>query len=116
MKHFFLILSFLLSSAYSFSQTVIKMKREGGVSIVPCKVNGLSLSFIFDTGAADVTISLTEALFMLKNNYLSSEDIVGKANYSNANGELSEGVLINIKEIEFAGLKLYNVRASIIKN
>jgi hypothetical protein len=36
------------------------MRKEGGISIVPCKVNGLVLEFIFDTGAADVSLSLTE--------------------------------------------------------
>ena len=37
------------------------MRKEGGISIVPCKVNGLDLEFIFDTtGAADVSLSLTE--------------------------------------------------------
>ncbi|MBC7525280.1 MAG: hypothetical protein H7239_12685 [Flavobacterium sp.] len=46
------------------------MERKGGVSIVPCKVNKLNLSFVFDTGASDVTISMTEALFMLKNIFL----------------------------------------------
>ena len=53
------------------------MKREGGVSIIPCKVNGLNLNFIFDTGASNVSISLTEASFMLKNGYLEEGDIIG---------------------------------------
>jgi clan AA aspartic protease (TIGR02281 family) len=92
------------------------MKREGGVSIIPCKVNGLNLSFIFDTGASDVTISLTEASFMLKNGYLNKEDIFGTTKYSDANGNISEGIIINLKEIEISGLKLYNVRAAIVNN
>jgi predicted aspartyl protease len=58
-KIIFPVLFFLCN--VTFSQTVIQMKREGGVSIIPCKVNGLQLSFIFDTGASDVSISLTEA-------------------------------------------------------
>ena len=98
------------------SQTVIKMKSEGGVSIIPCKVNGLNLNFIFDTGASDVSISLTEASFMLKNGYLDTNDIIGTSNYLDANGNISEGVIINLKEIEIAGLKLSNVKATIIKN
>src|SRR5438552_16648623 len=85
------------------SQTTIKMKSEGGLSILPCKVNGLSLNFIFDTGASDVSISLTEASFMLKNGYLDSNDILGTSNYLDANGNLSEGIIINLKEIEIAG-------------
>ena len=98
------------------SQTVIQMKREGGVSIIPCKLNGLALSFIFDTGASDVSISLTEATFMFKNGYLNKNDIIGTSNYSDANGNISEGINIILREIEIQGLKLFNVKASIVKN
>jgi clan AA aspartic protease (TIGR02281 family) len=98
------------------SQTVIKMKKEGGVSIIPCKVNGLKLNFIFDTGAGDVSISMTEASFMLKNDYLSTNDIKGSQKYLDANGNINVGMKIILKEVEIAGLKLFNVEASIVKN
>ena len=111
----FLFLIFILNGNL-FSQTVIKMKRDGGISIIPCKVNGLNLDFIFDTGASNVSLSMTEATFMLKNGYLSERDIIGTNKFSDATGEISEGVIINLKEIEIAGLKLYNVKASIVKN
>ena len=116
MRIIFLILLSTMVNVEVTAQTVIKMKREGGVSKVPCKVNGLSLSFIFDTGASEVSISLTEARFMFKNGYLMKSDILGTANFMDANGDISEGVTINLKEIEIGGLKLYNVRASIVKN
>mgnify|MGYP002776377742 CR=1 FL=1 len=60
------IFSFFLffMAANIFSQTVIIMNKENGVYTVPCKINGLSLKFIFDTGASDVSISLTEAMFL----------------------------------------------------
>ena len=99
-----------------FSQTIIKMKREGGVSIIPCKVNSLELELIFDTGASDVSISLTEANSMFKNGKLTNGDIIGMANYVDANGGITEGVVINIKEIEIAGLKMTNIKASVVKN
>ena len=92
------------------------MKKDGGVSIIPCKVNGLNLNFIFDTGASDVSISMTEADFMIKNGYLSKSDIVGSNKYLDANGNLNVGVIINLKEIEIGGLKLFNVKASVVKN
>lgn len=90
------------------------MQKEGGVFTVPCYVNGLKLSFIFDTGASDVSISLTEALFMLKNGYLNHDDIIGKQNYIDATGKISVGTIINIKKIDFSGLTLYNIKASIV--
>jgi tetratricopeptide (TPR) repeat protein len=92
------------------------MKRQGGVSIIPCKVNGLDLELIFDTGASDVSISLTEASSMLENGKLTKSDIIGTSNYINANGDITEGIVINIKEIEIAGLKMTNIKASVVKN
>lgn len=61
MKKIISVATVLILFTTSFGQTVIKMQRKGGVSVVPCTVNGLSLSFIFDTGASDVSLSLTEA-------------------------------------------------------
>jgi clan AA aspartic protease (TIGR02281 family) len=97
-----------------FGQTIINMQKEGGVFTIPCTVNGLKLKFIFDTGASDVSISLTEALFMLKNGYLKSEDIVGKEYYQDATGKISAGTKIIIRNIEFSGLYLKDVEASVV--
>lgn len=116
MKKLLLLHALFFCVYISFSQTVIRLKKEGGVSIIPCKVNGIPLSFIFDTGASDVTISLTEAQFMFKNGYLTKDDIIGTSKYSNANGDISEGINVNLKEIEIQGLMLYNVKAAIVKN
>ena len=94
---------------------VIQMRKENdGTYEIPCKVNGLDLKFIFDTGASDVSITLTEALFMLKNGFLKESDITGTQYYSIANGEIAEGTTIKISELEIDGLILYNVNASIV--
>lgn len=94
----------------------VPFTRQGGVTQVKCSVNGLPLHFIFDTGAADVTISRVEATFMFKNEYLTSEDVVGKARYMDANGDISIGTVLNIKKITFGGLELENVRASVVES
>ncbi len=107
----FVSLASLLSS-----QTVIQMARSGGVSLIPCTVNGLSLNFIYDTGASDVSLSLTEAGFMLKNGYLADSDFIGVQNYSDANGNIEEGVTINLKSIVIGGLVINNVKATIVRN
>lgn len=114
MKRISLFLGLVTLSVSVFSQTVIKMKQEDGISTVPCKVNGLNLTFSFATAEPTVKIALTEANFMFKNRYLSSNDILSPANF--ANTELTEGVVVNIKEIEFAGLKLSNINATVTKD
>ena len=90
--------------------------KENGVYNVQCKINGLPLHFVFDTGAADVTMSLVEANFMMKNGYLSANDVVGSQRYIDANGNVTVGTVINIKEVSFGGCELTNVRASVVKN
>ena len=95
----------------------IGMKRmPGGTYEIPCTVNGLPLSFILDTGASDVTISSVEAGFMLKNDYLSGSDFRGKRNYMTASGEISEGTVINIREMKIGEMTLKNVSASVVRN
>ena len=96
--------------------TEVPFSKESGVCKVKCNVNGLPLHFIFDTGASDVTISMVEATFMMKNGYLSSSDVVGSQRYMDANGDVSVGTIINIKNVTFGGLDLNNVRASVVRN
>jgi len=98
------------------AQITITMQRKGNVYYVPGKVNGLSLEFIFDTGASNVCLSLTEAYFMLKNGYLKESDL-GDTSYSQiANGQIVENMNVNLKEIEIGGITLHNISAVIVKN
>jgi len=88
MKRTFIITTLLCITSVLLTQTRIKMKKEGGVYTIPCEVNGLKLRFIFDTGASNVCISLTEATFMLKNGYLDANDVVGNGKSQIADGSL----------------------------
>ena len=74
------------------------------------------MHFVFDTGASDVTMSMVEATFMLKNKYLTPLDVVGKQNYLTADGNVSEGTVINLKSVKIGDLELTNVRASVVKS
>ncbi len=94
----------------------IPYTKEGGVFSVKCAINDLPLHFIFDTGASDVTMSAVEANFMMKNGYLAPRDIEGKQYYQIANGDISEGTVVNIRDVEFGGLHLSNVKASVVKS
>lgn len=91
-------------------------RHTGGTFEIPCSVNGLSLNMIFDTGASTVTISSVEANFMLKNNYLSADDIKGSNYYTIANGDIIEGSVITLKEVKVGDAVLHNVDASVVKN
>ena len=94
----------------------VPFTAANGVTKVDCTINGLPLNFVFDTGASDVTISQTEANFMYKNGYLSHKDVIGKQRYQTADGNISVGTTFMINHINFGGLELTGVRASVVAN
>lgn len=100
----------------SASQFEVPFTPAGGVYSVKCSVNKLPLTFIFDTGASTVSLSQTEANFMLKNGYLKKNDFIGKGEFVDARGDVSEKSIVNLREIEFGDLKLNNVKASVVRN
>jgi len=105
-------------AADEYEETVseVPFTKTGGVCDVKCEINGLPLHFVFDTGASDVSISNVEANFMLKNGYLKPSDIQGTQYYSDANGDISAGTVINIRKVHFGDIDLENIKASVVRN
>lgn len=97
-------------------KTVVKMKKQGGVYYIPCKINGSEMEFIFDTGASDITMSLTEALFLYKQKKLTASDFIGTKQYQIANGSIEEGTVVNLRSVEIGNKTLTNIQASIVHN
>ena len=96
------------------AQVRVKMIKQGGVYEIPCSVNGLKLYFIFDTGSSVVSISLTEAVLMHKYGYLASSDLTGSSYSQLADGNIIKNTTITLRELDIGGIKLYNVKASIV--
>lgn len=94
----------------------IPFTKENGVCSVKCKINDLPLYFVFDTGASTVSLSMVEATFMMKNGYLSKKDVVGSSTFMDANGNVSEGTIINLKKVQFGDMNIENVKASVVRN
>ncbi len=84
--------------------------------MVKCHINGLPLHFVFDTGASSVSLSQVEASFMVKNGYLSKKDVIGNQYFLDAAGNVNVGTEINLRKVDFGGLTLSNVRASVVSN
>ena len=103
-------------SGSSHGKSVIKMQKEGGVYHIPCKINGTEMEFIFDTGASDITMSLTEALFLYKQGKMSEDDFLGTQQYQIADGSISEGTVVNLKTVTIGNRTLENIQASIVHN
>lgn len=101
----------------AFSGTGVELPFEvyGNVRYVKVKVNGVEMEMIFDTGASGVSLSLTEAIFLAKQGKLTEKDFLGSTNLRTADGEVSEGMVVNLKEVELAeGLVATDVTAMIV--
>ena len=96
--------------------TKVRMEKAGGVYLVPIKVNGLDLKFIFDTGASSISLSSAEAIVMLRQGLITQNDVVGQQQFQDATGGVSVGTIIRLKTVEIGGLVLNNVEASVVDN
>lgn len=117
MRRAFLLLVMLTFYAGKVNcQSVVIMEKENGVYYIPCLVNNVPMKFIFDTGASNVSISLTEALFLVKQGLLERDAIGETVNYQIADGQVKEGTEIILKEIIIGDYILRNVRANVVHN
>ena len=103
-------------AVYEQKSEEIPFTRDGGVCKVKCSINNLPLHFIFDTGASDVSMSSVEATFMLKNDYLSASDIVGRQNYMTADGNITEGAVVILHDVKLGNMHLKDVKASVVRH
>jgi aspartyl protease family protein len=95
---------------------VVHMRQENGVYKLPLKINGTEMEFIFDTGAGLISISAVEATFLYKQGKISSDDVITQQKFMDAEGEVSVGTIINLKEVTIGSRTIYNVQASIVDN
>ena len=105
-----------IETAPNGEKTKIKMQKFGGVYHVPVVIYGTEMFFIFDTGASTISISKTEAYFLFKQGKLTKDDIVGEQEFIDANGDISTGTVINLKEVKLGNYTIHNVEASVVDN
>ena len=103
-----------LCNQFAASQTIVQMVYDGGVYKIPCRVNGLGMDFILDTGASNVCLSMSRAEALLRYGYLSEDDFYGVGYSSIADGSIVDHLKLRIKDIEIGGLHLKNVEAIVI--
>ncbi|WP_051554821.1 retropepsin-like aspartic protease family protein [Maribacter antarcticus] len=100
----------------SLTGSEIRMVYENGIYKIPIKINGVSMDFIFDTGASIISISETEAIFLIKQGKILEDDILGSIYYQDATGKISEGTQINLRSVSIGENEVYNVKASVVHN
>ena len=89
------------------------MEKRIGVYWIPCKINGVGADFIFDTGAAAISLSAGFARKLIEMGKLSENDVLGKGTSIIADGSKNTVYHVNLYDVEIGGLHLMNVRATI---
>ncbi len=115
MKKQILLFLALIMSMMATAQVTIQMEKEGGVYKVPCTVNGVKMKFIFDTGAATVSMSQTMAQFLLDGDYLSENDIKGTGQSQLADGSIVNHASIVLRDVEIGGMHIHDIDATVIE-
>ena len=114
-KKTFFVFSLLFLYIFCFGQKVILLTKQNGVYTIPCSINGVKRSLIFDTGASTVTISMQLAELLYRSRKLSDSDIKGYGRSQTASGHIVDNMAIVLKDVEISGLHLKNVDAVVIE-
>jgi len=92
----------------------IKLKAENGVYLIPIKLNNtITIDFVIDLGASDVSISPDIFWVLERAGKIQESDFIGSQTYHFADGSSAKSSVFNIKTIQIGNKVLKNVRASI---
>jgi len=97
-------------------KTIVKMENDNGVKYIWVEINGISLKFIFDTGASNICISSAEATVLYRQGTLEKEDILDAQYFQDATGKVSAGTRINLRTVKIGDRVLQNIEALVIDN
>jgi predicted aspartyl protease len=92
---------------------VVRMKKDGGVFKVPVRVNNaVSIDFIIDSGASDVTIPADVVSTLLRSETLTKKDIVGEKVYRLADGSKKKEPVFKLQSVQVGDYILSGVVAT----
>ncbi len=92
----------------------VSMNFENGVYTVPVKLNNvLSMNFVLDPGASDVSISPDVFMVLYKAGTITNDDFIGTQNYQFADGTTAKSDVFKLKIIKIGDKEIKDVKASI---
>lgn len=71
----------------------------GGLKVIPVRVNGMPLDMIYDTGSTETMLSLAEAEYLYRKGLLTEADFIEEQSLSMADGSITEGLKIRLKQL-----------------
>ncbi len=97
-----------------FDGMSVPMQENGGVYAVPVSINGaLTIGFIIDSAAADVSIPADVVLTLFRTDTLKQSDFLGTQKYTLADGSTVPSPTFRIRSLKVGSITLENVIGSV---
>ncbi len=102
------------SSTTTNGSSEIPLEEQGGTFVLPVLINNaITLSFVVDSGAADVSIPRDVFSTLIRSGTISEADVIGQQNYRLADGSTSVGITFRIRVLKVGNRELENVTGSV---
>jgi len=102
------------SNPANTAKMAIPLRVEGGTFTVPVSINDkLTLDFVLDSGAADVSIPADVVLTLVRTGTLNAADFIGNRTYKLANGSTTPSQVFRIRTLRVGEKVIQNVIGSV---
>ena len=98
----------------NLSTLTISLEKRGGTLVVPVVINAsITLGFVIDSGAADVTIPADVVMTLMRTGTLRDTDFLGEQTYVLADGSKVPSMTFRIRSLKVGSKTLENIVGSI---
>ncbi len=92
----------------------ILLRSQGGTFVVPVSINNrLTLDFVVDSGAADVSIPADVVMTLIRTGTITNADFLGRQTYTLADGRSIPSEVFVIRKLDVGGHTVRDIRASL---
>jgi clan AA aspartic protease (TIGR02281 family) len=92
----------------------VPLKKDGGTFGVPVEINStLTLDFVVDSGATDVSVPADVFLTLIRTGTIKDSDVIGEQTYVLADGSKSKSITFTIRSLKIGGTIVNNVKGSV---
>jgi predicted aspartyl protease len=102
------------STVNSSGATLIPVKAQGGTYVVPVLINkAITLNFVIDSGASDVSIPADVVLTLVRSGTLQRSDFIGTQTYKLADGSTVPSTTFRIRSLTMNNIVIEDVQGSV---
>jgi clan AA aspartic protease (TIGR02281 family) len=99
---------------FEAADNLVALESQGGAYVVPVLINNaITLNFVVDSGASDVTIPADVVMTLVRTGTLKEEDFIGSKTYTLADGSTVPSATFRIKSLKVGNRMIDDVTAGI---